>query len=530
MVGFIRGILWGGVVAVGGLAAVSQLAPMRVPVAEGPETQAMPEPANTTTPPQAAPEATVPEPVKAPEESVPETAAPSVEPEPEVKAAPEAEPAPVIPREPVAEGPPPPQVVDSAPEPQPVTPTEPSPSAPETTGTIAPEPSVKPALGEVAVADPAVEAPIAPQEAPIAPPSEAPQGAMAAEPAADQPQAEVVTGTGAAPAPVAPDVPMAPAMDETPATAELPPPPPLRPEEEALLQPAPETADAPVTAAVEPAEPPQSVLQPAPALTDEAEGVITGRLPRIGEADAPEAVAEAPAEEPILPADDASLPPLQRYARAFDNPDNKPLFAILLQDNGGEVDRAELAALDLPLTVVIDPLSDGAADRAAIWRSGGQEVVLSGESVPDGATPGDLEQIFQALASRLPESVAVIDITGNVFQNNRPLATQIVPILADQGRGLVTFDQGLNAADQVARREGLASATIFRRFDPDGAEAPAVKRYLDRAVFKAAQEGQVAVLGTLTPETIAGLLEWSIEGRASTVAVAPISALLLRSR
>lgn len=153
---------------------------------------------------------------------------------------------------------------------------------------------------------------------------------------------------------------------------------------------------------------------------------------------------------------------------------------------------------------------------------------MAGTGIPAGAGPGDLEQSFQVLSARLPEAVAVIDPDGRAFQNNRPLATQIVPILAEQGRGLVTFEQGLNAADQVARREGLAAAMIFRSIDGEGegGGSAVIRRYLDRAAFKAAQEGRVIVVGTLRPETVAGVLEWAVEGRASTVALAPISAML----
>jgi polysaccharide deacetylase 2 family uncharacterized protein YibQ len=53
-----------------------------------------------------------------------------------------------------------------------------------------------------------------------------------------------------------------------------------------------------------------------------------------------------------------------------------------------------------------------------------------------------------------------------------------------------------------------------------------MRRYLDRAAFKAAQEGTAMVVGTLRPETLAALLEWTIEGRASTIALAPVSAVL----
>ncbi|MDP1578378.1 MAG: divergent polysaccharide deacetylase family protein, partial [Cypionkella sp.] len=121
---------------------------------------------------------------------------------------------------------------------------------------------------------------------------------------------------------------------------------------------------------------------------------------------------------------------------------------------------------------------------------------------------------------------AVMDIGAAGFQDNRPLATMVVPIIKDQGRGLVTFDAGLNAADQVARREDVAAAVIFRDLDGAGEDTPLIRRYLDRAAFKAAQEGRVVVVGTTRPETIAALMEWSIEGKGASVALAPISAVL----
>ena len=522
LAGFIRGILWGGVVALGGLVAVSQLVPTSTATKDGALKNVVPDqPANISPAPVETPVPISPDAATAPasvSEPKPETEnkAPS-----EVSSAEAAVEAPTV--EPAA---PTGQVIAEA---------EPAPSVPAATTGEAPNMGGNPVLADPAAADDVVAQPAQPQEAPSQPPSAAPTDAMADLLPAQESVTDLPTSVASAPEAATALPPAVPSNDPEPQAADLPPPPPLSPEEEALLrtvpvEPAPE-ANSTVVTHVEPAPPPTSVLQPSPGLSDAAEGVITGRLPRIGEPSAEaEQVAESvpSTEADIDPALEQNLPPLQRYARPFENPEQKPVFAILLEDRGEDVNRAELAAMDIALTVVIDPLSDGAADRAAIWRSGGQEVVFSAESLPDGATPGDLEQIFQALASRMPETVAVIDATANAFQNNRPLSTQIVPILADQGRGLVTFDQGLNAADQVARREGLASATIFRRFDPDDASGPAVKRYLDRAVFKAAQEGHVAVIGSLRPETITGLLEWTVEGRASTVAIAPISVLLSR--
>jgi len=306
--------------------------------------------------------------------------------------------------------------------------------------------------------------------------------------------------------------PAAPADDPRPAAADLPPPPPLTAAEQALLlQPVPETATEVPPAAAE-----QPVLRPVPGLGDGAAGVTTGRLPRIG---------DAPQPEPAAPQLD--LPALQRFARPFENPAAKPLFALILIDSGSpDSDRASLAALPFPVTFALDPLAPDAASIAALYRAAEQEVIMLATGIPPGATASDLEVTFATHASALPEAVAVLDLESGGFQNDRPLATAVVPVIQGIGRGLLTWDRGLNAGDQVARRDGLAAAVIFRRLDGEGESARTVKRYLDRAAFKAAQDGRVAVVGTTRPETVAAILEWTVEGRAASLALAPVTALL----
>ena len=178
------------------------------------------------------------------------------------------------------------------------------------------------------------------------------------------------------------------------------------------------------------------------------------------------------------------------------------------------------------MTFVIDPLAANAAEAAATYRAAGHEVVMLASGIPEGATASDLEQTFQTLASALPEAVAVIDLPAGGFQDDRQRAAQVVPILKAQGRGLLTYERGLNAADQVARREDVPAALIFRQLDAEGEAGPVLRRYLDRAAFKAAQEGRVAVIGSTRPETVAAILEWTVEGRAASVALAPATAVL----
>jgi hypothetical protein len=199
---------------------------------------------------------------------------------------------------------------------------------------------------------------------------------------------------------------------------------------------------------------------------------------------------------------------------------------LLIDPGTPDIDRVALAALPFAVTFIIDPLAANARDAAATYRASGQEVVMLASGIPNGAAASDLEQTFQAHAAALPEAVAVIDLASGGFQDNRDLAAQVLLVLKAQGRGLITFDQGLNAADQVARREDVAAAVVFRTLDDDGEDAPVIRRYLDRAAFKAAQEGRVAVVGTARPETIAALLEWAVEGRAASVMLAPITAVM----
>ncbi len=169
---------------------------------------------------------------------------------------------------------------------------------------------------------------------------------------------------------------------------------------------------------------------------------------------------------PRLRLAEGDLPPVKRYARTFDGANGKPLFAILLHDVGSAgMSREELAKLPFPVSFVIDPLATDAKAANAVYRAAGQEVLTLANGIPQGATAEDLETTFQTLTSILPESVAMIDEDIGGFQDQRPLAGLVLPIIKGEGRGLVTYDRGLNAADQIAQREGVPAAVIFRRLD-----------------------------------------------------------------
>ena len=498
--GFVTGVLWGGLVAVAGLAVVSQVAPppeivarpISVTDGSGPEPEVEPASDAADAAAPLAPEPVVEplaEPVAAAAENelpaaadVARPATPLLDP-PEVLQASLSEPLPTVPDTETAQA--------------------------ATAGTLRPSaPGAEPAPGALREPNPVpaagggdgllVPAPaVAPDPAPLAP---LPDGTARA--------ADLL------PLPAPPAAESIPVADGTVA-------PPAKPVEPAPIQPAP-IQPAPIQPT--PIEAPPRVLKDdtpdtlpsVGTIGNRAGGVTTGRLPSIGGAAAPVVAAEA-----------ADPSPLHRYARVFAGAGGKPLFVILLRDIGpAGMARDSLTTLPFPVTFVIDPAAPDAAAAAAAYRAAGQEVLMLATGIPPGAQPSDLEQTFQSLAATLPEAVGVVDLAEGGFQDNRDLAAQVVPILKEQGRGLVTYDQGLNAADQVARREGVAATTIFRRLDGAGEAVPVVRRSLDRAAFRAAQEGQVVVIGDTLPATVAAILEWAVEGRAASVTLAPVTAVL----
>lgn len=492
--GFVAGVIWGGVVAAAGLAVMSQVAPLpggapSEPIAEPAEESVISPPEAVTAPlPEAAPEA----------EERPEILqkGPVSEVEPEggsdIQGAAE-----------VTVGEDEPKAEAGA---QPLDPIS--------------EMTAPPAAPPVA----AVVPPVAPSLPDLTLGTAAPQAPQMPEPPLVQPL---------------PAAPAAPPAEVAPPAPEAPPPVPA-PLEEPLLTPAPqrELAEAPaMIAPIEPAPVDPAPVEPAPAepapggtmvqpqgtLENRASGVTTDRLPRIGDAPA-EVLPEVPLEEGLVGAT-----PLDLFARPFENAEGKPLFALLLIDDGADAAlRAEVAQLPFPVTFVLDPLRPESPAIATAYRAAGQEVAMLASGIPEGATAMDMEQSFQAMDLALPEAVAVVDAPEGGFQDSLDLARQAVPILADQGRGLLTYDRGLNPADQVARREGVPRAVIFRILDSEGESVPKMRNYLDRAAFKAAQEGQVVVIGRLRPDTLAAILEWSVEGRGASVALAPASAVLDR--
>ncbi len=272
---------------------------------------------------------------------------------------------------------------------------------------------------------------------------------------------------------------------------------------------------------VEPESQPQPVAPESGAAPDadaanSATGTNTRHLPTIGGPTEP---------EPEVNDQDATEQTAQRaldaYAMPFENPDAKPVLSVvLIDDPDAPLADDALAHLPFPLSFAIDATRDDAGDVAARYRAAGFEVLLL-TNLPKGASASDVEVAFEAYSNAIPQAVAVLDRGATMS-----IARQIAGILAAGGFGLVTPSKGLNSAQKAAQREGVPAALIYRELDGDGENVPVMRRYLDRAAFRASQKGSVIMLGSTRPETIEALVLWALEDRAASVAIAPVSAVL----
>lgn len=392
----------------------------------------------------------------------------------------------------------------------------------------------------------------APAEDPVAAPV-TPDAPLADDQAATADDAASAAEDTTTPTPAVPDAPQpadsALGADDDAATAALPSAPEargapiaglsalMRPSDEGDTLPPPVGAPPAVPPADPPADPPAEAEPETPTAgegTEEQPGdvveqVIIGRLPSIG---APEPAPGEEADDTPDTADEAEtapdLPAYLRYAAAFQNESILPLMTIMLFDTtGDEAAEAALLALDFPVSIVLDPGDDDAPRRAARYREAGHEIVLLPVGLPAMATASDIEVNFAGWQALLPEVVAIMDTPEEVLRGNLMLARNVLPVLAEDGHGLILQGGGLGGLRQAASGEGVPSARVFRSLDDDDENRHLIRRYLDRAVFEAQQQGRVVVTGRAAhEETLAAIALWQRQGRADQVTLAPVSAVL----
>ena len=256
--------------------------------------------------------------------------------------------------------------------------------------------------------------------------------------------------------------------------------------------------------------------KPVGTVGDLAPEVTTNRLPSL-------ATEEVETED--SPSTVAS-PPFERFASTAPIENDKPHMSIVLIDTGDSSLGVEaLDSFPYPLTFAVDPSIPNAVERMQVYRDKGFEV-LALIDLPLGATASDVEVAMSAYLAAVPEAVGILEGVETGVQTSREMADQLTQIILDSGHGMLLQKSGLNTARKLAEREGIPAATVFRDFDGNGQSASVMRRFLDQAAFRAAQEGGVVMMGRLQAETISALLIWGLADRASRVALVPVSAVL----
>lgn len=243
-------------------------------------------------------------------------------------------------------------------------------------------------------------------------------------------------------------------------------------------------------------------------------GVVTGRLPRIG--DEPVEIEEPVIEEPAL----------TRNAVPFEAAGDQPLLAFLLIDIGADRDQlGDLGALPFPVTVAVDASAADAAETMRFYRAQGAEIALT-VPLPEAATATDVDVTMEAYGPLLVRAAEVVMEEEIEFQSLGEAAVQLAVNLAETGHGLVSFPSGLNTGHKAALKEGVRAGLVFRDLDGNGQDGAVIRRFLDNAAFRARNEDGVIVVARARAETLQAILEWSLGTRAQSVAVAPVSAVL----
>lgn len=211
---------------------------------------------------------------------------------------------------------------------------------------------------------------------------------------------------------------------------------------------------------------------------------------------------------------------LESFAAPFERTDNRPLYSIVILDDASSgIGPSALDSFPLPLTIAIDPTGPNAQDRMFDFASAGFEIVIQ-SPLSGNVNASDLAQLSQSL----PLSVAYVAENASAFGG---VATRDASdALSGLGLGLLVLDDRGGIAG-LARSAGVPSAVPVVDLDAKNQSSATIRRFMDQAAFKARQEGSAVIIARLRPATISAFLIWAQQSRVDTVAVAPLSAVLL---
>lgn len=224
----------------------------------------------------------------------------------------------------------------------------------------------------------------------------------------------------------------------------------------------------------------------------------------------------------------SALPALERFAADFET-DGRPGLAVIIIDTSPQTPGpALLSQLDLPVSVALRASDPDAGARAAQYRAAGVELLLLSD-LPAGAEASDAATALEAALASMPEAIALLDAGQGGLGRDPAIISTSLARLGEEGMAFVSLAGGLNTAQRRAEREGIPALELYRDLDGDGQSAAVIRRFLDQAAFRARQQGEVAVLLRLRPESLSALELWKAASRAQEVQIVPLSAVLRAS-
>jgi hypothetical protein len=260
-------------------------------------------------------------------------------------------------------------------------------------------------------------------------------------------------------------------------------------------------------------------------LIDRPSAVPERRLPSIGSAVSEDATASDGAARTDV-GRGSGIDPLSRFAATVEVQEGKPRISIVLIDDGSSpIGPSMLDGFPFPLAVAIDPSHPSAASAARGYRLAGLEILALAD-VPEGAQPSDVEIALAGALDAVPEAIGILEDPDGGLQASRAISTQVTSFLVESGHGLLTLPKGLNTAQQLAARDGVPSATLFRDFDGEGQNDAAMRRFLQSGAMRARQEGAVVMLGRLKADTISALIQWALQDSMEDLSLVPVSVVL----
>ena len=285
-----------------------------------------------------------------------------------------------------------------------------------------------------------------------------------------------------------------------------------------------------VSASEEQVETVQPVELPAPAPTaTTAKRITVPRSSGTGISKVALVQPDTAAEKPAEP--EAKTRAIDRFGIDF-APGEKPAMAIILIDVGNDgAPLNSVATIDLPLSFAVPVDRSDATLAAERYAENGHEVLaLSPRSVELSLSGGQTSEQVADLLNRFfeitPQAVGLMDVSEATLQNDRVLSKYVLDHLSETGHGLVTYEQGLNAAKREADKIGVPAGLVFRVLDQKGETPESIARNLDRAALEAARTGSVVVVGTTREQTIQAILKWAKTREAQAVDLAPVSAAI----